>query len=89
MHPEPLFAAARARIAALREISGAPAPPDVARLARDVVIVGSSSRGGSSIFAELLRRSPHLLHFRGETNPFLRLNGWLVGTPGHPGRDSF
>ena len=70
-----LAAEVQARLAGLHALSGAPTPPDVAKLARDVVIVGSSSRGGSSIFAELLRRSPHLLHFRGETNPFLRLNG--------------
>lgn len=65
----------QARIASLRALSGAPRPADVADLAQDVVILGSSSRGGSSIFAEILRRSPRLLHFRGETNPMLRLCG--------------
>ncbi len=43
---------------------------------KDVVIVASSSRGGSSIFTELLRHSPELLHFKGEINPFLALAGF-------------
>jgi hypothetical protein len=42
---------------------------------RDVCVIVSSSRGGSSLFAELLRRNNRLLHFRGEINPFLRLAG--------------
>jgi hypothetical protein len=42
---------------------------------RDVCVIVSSSRGGSSFFAELLRRNNRLLHFRGEINPFLRLAG--------------
>jgi len=65
----------RARIDGLRALlSGQPAP-DVLAAARDVVVLASSSRGGSSIFAEVLRRSPSLLHFRGETNPAFRLHG--------------
>ena len=50
----------------------------VARLGaevRQVVVIASSSRGGSSVFAELLRRSRRLLHFRAELNPFF----WLAG----------
>ena len=65
-------AVVRARVEQLR--TGLPAV-DVARFARDVVVIASSSRGGSSIFAEVLRRSPSLLHFRAEINPQLRLFG--------------
>lgn len=53
---------------------GLPAP-DVCGAAREVVLIASSSRGGSTIFAELLRRNPSLLHFRAEINPALRLFG--------------
>ena len=42
---------------------------------RDVVIVASSSRGGSSMFVETLRRSPALLNLQAEFNPFLSLVG--------------
>lgn len=42
---------------------------------RTVVVIGSSSRGGSSIFAEILRRTPQLLHFRAEVNPFFVMAG--------------
>jgi hypothetical protein len=52
---------------------------------RDVVVIASSSRGGSSVFAEILRHSPHLLHFRAEVNPFLVLAG--LGFP-ESGQDS-
>ena len=38
---------------------------------RHVVLVASSSRGGSSVSMEMLRHSRALLHFRGEINPFL------------------
>jgi hypothetical protein len=64
--------AVRERYLAAR--AGLPAP-DVCALAREVVVVGSSSRGGSSIFAEVLRRVPGLLHLRAEMNPQLRLCG--------------
>ncbi|MSQ00914.1 MAG: sulfotransferase [Myxococcales bacterium] len=66
------LAAVRERVARLR--AGLPAI-DVASAARDVVVIASSSRGGSSIFAEVLRRSTSLLHFRAEVNPQLRLYG--------------
>jgi len=46
---------------------------------REVVVIASSSRGGSSMLAETLRRSRQLLHFQAEINPFLRLAGL-----GHP-----
>lgn len=42
---------------------------------RQVVLVASSSRSGSSLFVELLSRSSKFLHFPGEINPFLRLAG--------------
>lgn len=69
------LAALRARMSALRAQSGAPTPPDVARHAAQVVVIGSSSRGGSSIFAEVLRSSRRMLHLRAEINPFFRLHG--------------
>lgn len=64
-----------ARIRALQ--AQAPRSPavDLTVAARQVVLVGSSSRGGSSIFAELLRRSGRMVHFRGEINHVLRLHG--------------
>ncbi len=42
---------------------------------RHLAIIASSSRGGSSVFAELLRRCNNLLHFRAEINPMLYVNG--------------
>lgn len=62
-------------MAALRAQSGAAAPPDVTRCASQVIVIGSSSRGGSSIFAEVLRNSRRMLHLRAEINPFFRLHG--------------
>ena len=38
---------------------------------RTVIMIGSSSRGGSSITAEYLRQRDDLLHLRAEINPFL------------------
>lgn len=64
----------RARIRALRALDPVPAI-DFRAAVRDLVVIGSSSRGGSSIFAEALRRHPGLLHFRAEVNPFLVLEG--------------
>ena len=37
---------------------------------RDVVVVASSSRGGSSMLMELLRYSENLLHLQAELIPF-------------------
>jgi len=62
------------RLLALRLQQTAP----ISRLShrvRDVVVLASSSRGGSSVMAEILRNSGHLLHFRAEINPFLLLAG--------------
>ncbi|MBU0485642.1 MAG: sulfotransferase [Proteobacteria bacterium] len=57
--------------------------PDLFAQVKEVVVIASSSRGGSSIFTEILRHSPELLHFKGEINPFLALAG--LGYP-HSGR---
>src|SRR3712207_3422561 len=40
---------------------------------RDLVVVCSSSRGGSSLFGELLRGSPDLLTFSAEINPHVTI----------------
>jgi hypothetical protein len=55
------------------------------RNARDVVLIASSSRGGSTIFAEMLRRAEGLLHLRGEINPFLVLHGRTTPASGEDG----
>jgi hypothetical protein len=58
---------------------GALAPPPVltnfAARVKEVLLGGSSSRGGSSLLSELLRGENRLLHFQAEINPFLRLAG--------------
>jgi hypothetical protein len=51
---------------------------------RQVVVVVSSSRGGSSLFGELLRRVPGLLHLRAEVNPFFALAGLSSGPRRRP-----
>ncbi|MFK8850770.1 hypothetical protein [Streptomyces sp. Ac-502] len=66
------------RLDALRPLRG-PAVPDFLGRVGEVVVLACSSRGGSSMVAELLRYSRELLHFQAETNPFLRLAGL-----GHP-----
>ncbi|MFH8349959.1 sulfotransferase [Streptomyces sp. NPDC018045] len=66
------------RLDALRPLRG-PAVPDFPDRVGEVVVLACSSRGGSSMVAELLRHSDALLHFQAETNPFLRLAGL-----GHP-----
>lgn len=50
---------------------------------REVVVVASSSRGGSSIFTEILRHSPELVHLKGEITPFLNLAGLGAGESGY------
>jgi hypothetical protein len=50
---------------------------------RDVVVVASGSRNGSSLFAAWLRRSNELLHLRGEPNPLLRSVGLMTGAGDH------
>lgn len=52
---------------------------------KEVVVIASSSRGGSSIFTEILRHSPELLHFKGEINPFLALAGLSYPRSDRPG----
>ncbi len=89
------------RAAHLRELRR---PPDGATLAdvRRVVVVVSSSRGGSTLFGQVLRRLPGLLHLRAEINPLFTLAGLHeeverrrvldeellrdIGTPTGPGR---
>ena len=71
----PDAAAVRARLARLRaDPAAAPCVDRFRERVRDVVVIGSSSRGGSSILAEILRRTPQLLHFRAEVNPFFVLH---------------
>ncbi|WP_404954570.1 sulfotransferase [Streptomyces sp. 147326] len=62
------------RLAELRRLRG-PAVADPTTRVREVVVIASSSRGGSSMVAEMLRTSVSLLHLRGEINPFLRMVG--------------
>lgn len=44
-------------------------------LVREVVVVASSSRGGSTLVGELLRHVPGTLHLRGESNPLFAVAG--------------
>ena len=64
----------RSRVAALSNHRG-PRLDAFCRSVRDVVIIASSSRGGSSVFSETLRASPDLLHLQAELNPILTLAG--------------
>lgn len=52
-----------------------PAVPDLFSQVKEVVVIASSSRGGSSIFTEILRQSPELIHCKGEINPYLAIAG--------------
>jgi hypothetical protein len=79
------FSAVRRRVAVLRELRPSTIEGFSARVA-EVVIVASSSRGGSSVFTEMLRHSPELIHFRAEVNPFLILAG--LGFPESGGSDA-
>jgi hypothetical protein len=49
--------------------------PNFFESVQQVVVIASSSRSGSSMLAEELRRSGRFLHLAGEINPFLRLAG--------------
>ena len=69
-----ILADVRARVRALQTLRPVQ-PLDVRARARDVVVLGSSSRGGSTVVAELLRQVPGTLHLRAELNPFLALDG--------------
>ncbi|MFA9430700.1 sulfotransferase [Egicoccus sp. AB-alg2] len=57
------------RLAALRERRARHAEPALCDEVRDLVVVCSSSRSGSSLLGELLRRSPELVTTSAETNP--------------------
>jgi hypothetical protein len=61
-----------ARLDLLRRLRG-PGVEDFTARVKELVVIASSSRGGSSMLAELLRSSNRLLHLRAEFNPFLRL----------------
>lgn len=67
-------AAAIQRLVVLRGRQPTPVQGLMARV-RQLVVLASSSRGGSSVMAEILRNSRHLLHLRAEVNPFLVLSG--------------
>ncbi|WP_330460372.1 sulfotransferase [Streptomyces sp. NBC_00820] len=70
---EPLQAM-RHRLRPLGELRG-PAVADFPAAVGEIVLIASSSRGGSSMVAEMLRESASLLHLTAELNPFLRLAG--------------
>ncbi len=70
----PQRAAAIERLCSLRRAQPSPTQGLLDRV-RSVVLLASSSRGGSSVMAEILRNSGHLLHCRAEINPFLVLSG--------------
>lgn len=59
--------------ASLRRSPGVAA--DFLSAVREVILVSSSSRSGSSLFVQLLKRSTGFLHGCGEINPSLRLAG--------------
>jgi hypothetical protein len=60
-------------------LARSPAGHDALGAVRDVVAVVSSSRGGSTLFAEILRRSDQLLHLRAEVNPLFVVAGLTGG----------
>lgn len=62
------------RLAELRDRRG-PAVPGFGARVGELIVVASSSRGGSSMLAEVLRECDGLVHLRAEINPFLRLVG--------------
>jgi hypothetical protein len=69
-----VIATARHRLAELRTVR---APIDGFRTeVKDLVVIVSPFRGGTSLLTELLRASPDLLHFQAEMQPILRLAGW-------------
>ncbi|MFA9446603.1 sulfotransferase [Egicoccus sp. AB-alg6-2] len=57
------------RLAALRERRAGRTDPQLCDRVRDLVVVCSSSRSGSSLLGALLRRSPDLLSTSAEINP--------------------
>ncbi|MDP9403600.1 MAG: sulfotransferase [Actinomycetota bacterium] len=65
---------ATARFDALRPARRLPVEDPLGSI-REVVAVVSSSRGGSTLFGEILRRSDALLHLRAEVNPLFVVAG--------------
>ena len=57
------------RLADLRLVRGGAAAAQLCTQVRDLVVLCTSSRSGSSALSELLRRSPDLLTFSAEVNP--------------------
>lgn len=76
--PSPVLTRAQSALspalAQLRTLHGSCAS-DLLTKVRTVVVVASSSRGGSSMLAETLRHSTDLLSLSAEMNPFLRMVG--------------
>lgn len=73
------------RLALLRKLRDPKVSEFTTRI-NEVVVLASSSRGGSNMLAELLRKSPDLLHLRGEFNMFLRLAGLTYPVSGDSDR---
>jgi hypothetical protein len=69
---------AQAVFDALRPVRQPPVDDPLAAVG-DVVVVVSASRGGSTLFAEILRRSEGLLHLRAEVNPLFVVAGLAGG----------
>lgn len=65
--------AAREAFAALRRRRGA--DPTVLARVKEVIVVAASSRGGSTLVGELLRRCSSLLHLQAEINPLFAAAG--------------
>jgi hypothetical protein len=65
----------------LRTLSDARRAVDLSEIP-EVVLVMCSSRGGSSVFMEMLRHHPGLLHLHGEINPALGMAGLLYPESG-------
>lgn len=71
---DPVVAVARQR---LDELGAVRTPVDGFRTAvKDLVVIASPFRGGTTLLTELLRGAPDLLHFQAEMQPILRLAGW-------------
>ena len=63
------------RLEALRADASVPPSPGSCSDLRDVLVVASGSRNGSSLFADLLRQVPGLVHLPTEMTPFWHLAG--------------
>lgn len=66
------------RLSELRQLRSGPPGASLADV-RDVIVVVSSSRGGSTLLGELLRRVPGLLHLSAESNPLFAAAGLHEG----------